>query len=187
MLMPLTPLLRCLNAWWNGLSWNPTTNPGGLANNGHSKNLASTSDNGGVCVVGDIAALAQQTAVAAQMASSCAAGNNGWTTLTGVVYARISATMFSATETGSDLTSFFKVNRSLTIIQTSSGFGVVTASSYDGVGVTTVTVGPTGRTGSITGIDAGLTQVLLGLDPDNAPLAEAVPPLDPAQLEYLLW
>jgi hypothetical protein len=165
MQMPLTPLLRCLNNWWNGQGWNPTTNPGGMANDGHAQNLVATTANNGICVVGDIASLVQQAGQSAQIAASCAAGSNGYMTIVGVTYAMVSANQFTASVSpAADLTPFFEINRAIEVTQTKSGNGYISASSYSAAtGLTTVTV--TGIT-----LDSGFQSIVLGQAVENAPL-----------------
>ena len=109
-------------------------------------------------MLADMQSVGASAGTYASMVSGYLAGVNGWTQETGSL-ARLSATQF--TVSGVDKTSVYKAGRALSAIQTASGYGYVSVSSYAG-GLTTVTV--TGVS-----LDAGLSQVWLGQDPTNAP------------------
>lgn len=96
-------------------------------------------------------------------------------TLATVAY--LSPTQFTVTGPAAQSDNF-KTNRAIKAIQTASGTGYVSSSSYDpGTGLTTVTV-----SGIV--LDAGLSQVWFGQDPDNAP--QLLPDIPSGQKNLIL-
>lgn len=147
---------------YNGNNYDSNTNPGGLGNGGHRYVLLPLL----VDLVSFVLSAIKQVVMSAQMASTCAAGSNGYTTITGATYNRLSASQFTAAVSpAADLTGYFEPNRALAVTQTVSGFGYVAASKYNSsTGLTTITV-----TGIV--LDSGLTSVALGQAVENAPLS----------------
>lgn len=142
---------------YNGEKYDPTSNPGGMDGNGVTVNWVN--------MAADMVALGLSTAQKAQMVSSLLLGSNGWGSVDGATISRLSDTQFSISVTASpqDLTSIFKERRALSLVQTASGYGYVSESSYNaGTELTTVTV-----SGIV--VDTGLSEVWLGQDPSNAP------------------
>lgn len=151
---------------FNNQVYDAINNPGGMDGNGVSINWLQ--------MAADMVSNGLTAAQQAQMVATYLIGSNGWVAEAHAI-ARTGSNTFTVTATGINLTSLYKVNRALSIIQTSSGYGYVSASSYDGVGVTTVTV-------SGLAVDTGLSSVSLGQDPPNAP---AQPPAyNPMQLLF---
>lgn len=157
-----TPILRLSQGYngsgsgtcgYNNQVYDPTNNPGGMDGNGVAYNWINMAQD-----LVSVGATAQQQA---QIVASYQTGANGWLAENHAL-TRLSASQFTVAAAGLNLTTLYKVNRALSVIQNASGYGYVAASAYDGVSVTTVTV--TGLT-----LDAGLTSVSLGQDPANAP------------------
>jgi len=144
---------------YNGEKYDPITNPGGMDGNGVTVNWVN--------MAADMVALGLSTAQQAQMVSGYLAGVNGWTQEIGTI-SRLSGTQFTVSG-GVDKASLYKTNRAISIIQTASGTGYVSSSSYDPeTGLTTVTV--SGVT-----LDTGLAEIWFGQDPSNAPLTISSP------------
>lgn len=137
----------------------------------------------GEALFSDMAAAANEAAVYVQMLLTYLQSANGWAVEARTV-TRISDTEFAVV--GADLTTLvYKPKRAVTLIQgVASGFGWISGSVYEaGANRTIVTIVP--QTEGLL-VDAGLTAVWFGQDPSNAPMVE-VHPVDPAQLEYLMW
>lgn len=144
---------------YNGEKYDPILNPGGMDGNGVTVNWIN--------MAADMVSLGFSTAQKAEMVSSVLLGSNGWGSVDGATISRLSETQFAISVTASpqDLTSIFKTRRALSLVQTASAYGYVSSSSYNAsTGLTTVTV-----SGVV--LDAGLSEVLFGQDPDNAPLS----------------
>jgi hypothetical protein len=144
---------------YNGQPYDAIDNPGGMDGNGVAVNWIN------MCA--DMVALGLSTAQKAEMVSNLLLGSNGWGSVDGATIYRLSDTQFTISVTASpqDLTSTFKARRALSLVQTASGYGYVSSSSYNAeTGLTTVTV-----SGVV--LDSGLSEIWFGQDPDNAPQA----------------
>jgi hypothetical protein len=143
---------------YNNQVYDQNLNPGGMDGNGVGINWVN--------MAADMVSLALTAEQQAQMVASYLVSSNGWVAETHAL-ARLSATQFTVTSPGNNLTTLYKTNRALSVIQTASGYGYVATSSYDGVSVTTVTV-------ANLSLDTGFSQVSLGQDPANAPYTSAL-------------
>ena len=136
---------------YNGQPYDAILNPGGMDGNGVAVNWIN------MCA--DMVAIGLTAAQMVQMVTSYLAGVNGWTQEVAAI-SRLSSAQFTVP---GDKTLVYKVTRALSVFQSTPGTGHVSMSSYSaGTGLTTVTVS------GIT-IDAGLSEIWLGQDPDNAP------------------
>jgi hypothetical protein len=157
-----------LNSFYNGNSYDPVQNPGGMANNGHRQNFVPALQD--VAEVGsEVAAMAAQCQT---YASSTFSQQTSWNPQTPLPASYVNATTF--TVTGNEVSLFLPNGVSgralLLLINNVPAFaGVVSAAYSASTGLTTVTVSK----GVLT---AQLESVQYGQDPNNAPAQQASSP-----------
>ncbi len=148
--LPVPAYSNCLS-FYNGNSYAPG-NLGGMANNGHVYNF--------IPALQDMCALAAFAAQMAQVASTYAAGTNGWTSEASTIVF-VDASSFKV---AGNKVAQYEQGRALAITQGAPGFCFIGTAAWDGSTWTTVTI-----KGLV--LTSDLSAVALGQAVENAPAA----------------